>query len=98
VPPARPARSRIALGFVTAFVLLLMVSGLALLVGADDAAGRAFGAFQVLAGAVILLALAPVWRGPRRPGPGGSPGPGEPTPPEPGGPPAPGDPPGPERE
>ena len=67
--PARPAKGRIALGFATAFVLLLVVSGLALLIGASDVAGRAFGAFQILAGVGILFALVPAWRGPRPPGP-----------------------------
>ena len=70
MPPAHPVRGRIALGFVTAFVLLLAVSGLALVVGADDASGRAFGAFQLIIGAVILAIMVPLWRGPRPPRPG----------------------------
>jgi hypothetical protein len=70
MPPAHPVRGRIALGFVTAFVLLLAVSGLALVVGADDAVGRAFGAVQLIVGAVILAIMVPLWRGPRPPRPG----------------------------
>jgi hypothetical protein len=68
--PARPARGRIALGVVTAFVALLAVSGLALVVSASDVAGRAFGAFQLIIGALILGLLVPAWRGPRPPRPG----------------------------
>ncbi len=71
MPPARPPRSRrIALGVATAFVVLLAVSGVGLLVGADDAVGRAFGAFQLVIGGLILGLLVPVWRGPRPPRPG----------------------------
>jgi hypothetical protein len=70
MPPARPARSRIPLGVVTAFVALLAVTGLTLVVSADDAAGRIFGAFQLILGVVILALLLPMWRGPRPPRPG----------------------------
>jgi hypothetical protein len=70
MPPARPIRGRIALGFVTAFVLLLAVSGLALVVGADDVVGRVVGVFQLVAGAVILAVMVPLWRGSRPPRPG----------------------------
>jgi hypothetical protein len=58
------------LGVITVFVALLAVSGLALVVSADDAAGRAFGAFQLIIGVVILGLLVPMWRGPRPPRPG----------------------------
>ncbi len=70
MPTARPARGRIALGVVTAFVVLLAVSGLALVVGADDVAGRAVGVFQLIIGVAILGLVVPMWRGPRPPGPG----------------------------
>ncbi len=80
MPPAHPARGRIALGVVTAFVALLAVSGLALVVSADDAGGRAFGAFELIVGVLILVLLVPVWRGPGPPGRGpGPPGTGPPA-------------------
>src|SRR5262245_26422861 len=95
--PARPARGRIALGVVTAFVVLLALSGMGLVVSAGDATGRAFGAVELAMGLLILSRLVPMWRGPRPPGPGGGPqppGPGSgpqppgPTPGSPAGPPA----------
>jgi hypothetical protein len=85
VPPARPVRGRIALGVVTAFVVLLALSGMALVVSAGDAAGRAFGAVELAMGLLILSLLVPMWRGPRPPGPGsGQQPPGPPTDPTPG--------------
>jgi hypothetical protein len=69
--PDRSAGGRAALGVVTAFVGLLAVSGLALVVGADDPAGRIFGVVQLGMGLLILRLLAPMWRGPQPPdGPG----------------------------
>lgn len=60
------------MGVVTTFVVLLAVSGLALVLGADDAAGRAFGAVELIMGLLILGLLVPIWlwRGPRPPRPG----------------------------
>lgn len=70
MPPARPVWGRVALGVVITFVVLLAVSGLALMLGADDAAGRAFGAVELIMGLLILGLLVPMWRGPRPPRPG----------------------------
>lgn len=70
MPPARSVRGRVALGVVTALVVLLAASGLALVVGASDMAGRAFGAVELTMGLLILGLLVPMWRGPRPPGPG----------------------------
>jgi hypothetical protein len=95
MPPARPVRGRIALGVVTAFVVLLALSGMALVVSAGDATGRAFGAVELAMGLLILSLLVPMWRGPRPPGPGSGLRPPGPTPGPPAGPPTPGPPPGP---
>ncbi|HYY81880.1 MAG TPA: hypothetical protein VFD04_22260 [Actinomycetes bacterium] len=80
MPPADPApHRRGALGLVTAFVLLLAVTGLALLFGADDPAGRVFGGVQLLLALLLLALLRPSWRGPSPPGSGPDAGPGSGT-------------------